>query len=409
MTEFALLLIALFFAAFFTGTETAFVAANRIRLEMFERKKVFGATLANFFVQRLEKTLSSTLVGKMLSLVCFASIMSGVFAEIFGRNSILVDTFVVALLLVFVADVVSKTIFRELADYAVLVLAPILRVLRVAIFPIIFFAEGTAKNLARWFGASIPTYTEFYRKQDFEILLRENALSPTGQQKDVEIISNVLSIRDVRVRESMVPRTEIIAVEKSASVKEVQQRFEESGYSRLPVYDETIDKIIGQVAVQDLFKKPKHLDAMMREILFVPETKKSVDLLAEFLQTGQSAAVVVDEFGGTSGLVTTEDLIEELVGDIQDEFDEDNNVLRALSENTYLISGRIEIERINEKFGLNIPKEEYETLAGYVLSRIGRIPKQSETLDIDAFRITISKATKTKIDIVKLTKRNASI
>ncbi|MCS6988659.1 MAG: hemolysin family protein [Chloroherpetonaceae bacterium] len=404
MTELILLLATLIGAAFFSGTETAFIAANRVRLEMFERKGVFGAALANHYFARIDKALAATLVGRALFATLFATLLSGLFADWFGRNSILVDTLIAALLLSLVADVVAKPIFRELADYAVLVCAPLLRLARITLFPFIVVSEWAARQFANAFGATLPSPTEFYRKQDFEVLLRENALVEARQQ-DVEILSNALAIGEIRVRESMVPRTEIVAIEKSASVKETLQRFETSGYSRLPVYDGTIDKIVGVVAVQDLFKKPKSLESVIKEVMFVPETKKAVELLSEFLQTGQSLAIVVDEFGGTAGLITAEDLIEELVGDIQDEYDQDDEVFRALSENTYLLSGRLEIDRINEKFGLSIPKGDYETLAGYILANCGRIPKQGEVIEIEPFTITISKASKTKIDVVKLTRK----
>lgn len=404
MMELFFLITALLPIAFFTGMETAFITANRVRLKMFERKKLIGASLANHYLTHIEKVLASTLVARVLFTVIFATLLSGLFAQFFGRNSILIDTLMTATVIVFVVDVLAKPLFKELADYAVLVCAPVLRFFRVVFFPLILFSEWTARRCAVLFGVSLPSTTEFYRKQDFEVLLRENSLAET-QQKDVEIISNVLNISDLRVRECMVPRTEIAAIEKSSAMKDVLQKFETSGYSRLPVYDETIDKIIGIVAVQDLFKKPKSLESITREVMFVPETKKSVELLSEFLQTGQSTAIVVDEFGGTAGLVTAEDLIEELVGDIQDEYDQDDEVFRALSENTYLLSARLEIERINEKFALGIPKGDYETLAGYILANCGRIPKQGEIINIEPFSITISKATKTKIDVVKLTRK----
>jgi CBS domain containing-hemolysin-like protein len=406
MTELFLLITTLFAIAFFAGAETAFITANRMRLKMFERKKVVGASLANHYLSHIEKVLSSTLVARVFFSVIFATLLSGLFAQLFGRNSIFIDTLIAAMMIIFVAEVLAKPLFRELSDYAVLVCAPILRFFRILFFPLILFSEWSACRFAALFGASLPSTTEFYRKQDFEVLLRENTLAET-QPKDVEIISNVLAISDVRVKECMVPRTEIAAIEKSSAVKDVLHEFETSGYSRLPVYDETIDKIIGIVSVQDLFKKPKTLESITREVMFVPETKKSVELLSEFLQTGQSTAVVVDEFGGTAGLITAEDLIEELVGDIQDEYDQDDEVFRALSENTYLLSARLEIERINEKFGLGIPKGDYETLAGYILTNCGRIPKQGEIITIEPFSITISKATKTKIDVVKLTRKTA--
>ncbi len=404
MTELFFLITTLFGVAFFTGTETAFITANRVRLKMFERNKVVGASLANYYLAHIEKVLSLTLVARGLFSVIFSLLLSLLVAQLFGQNSILIETLTATMVVVLAADVLVKPLFRELADYAVLVCAPILRLFRIVFFPVILFSEWAQRRVSAWLGTSLPVTTEFYRKQDFEALLRQSALAES-KQKDVEIISNVLTISDVRVKECMVPRTEIAAIEKSSAMKDVFQKFETFGYSRMPVYDETIDKIIGIVSVQELFKKPKTLEAITREVMFVPETKKSVDLLSEFLQTGQSVAVVVDEFGGTAGLITAEDLIEELVGDIQDEYDQDDEVFRALSENTYLLSARLEIERINEKFGLAIPKGDYETLAGYILANCGRIPKQGEIITIEPFSITISKATKTKIDVVKLTRK----
>ncbi len=403
MTEFFCLIATLFVVFFFTGMQTAFVMANRVRLKMFERNKVVGAALANKYLTHIEKVLSSTLIARILFSVAFVIFLVRWVEQVFGHNAVM-ETLTATLLLVLVADVLAKPLFRELADYAVLICAPILRVFRVLFFPIIFLAEWATQRFGAVLSASMPNATEVYRKQDFEVLLRENTLAES-QQKDVQIISNVLTISDVRVRECMVPRTEIVGIEKSSPIKDVFQKFETSGYSRLPVYDQTIDKIIGIVSVHELFKKPKTLESITKEVLFVPETKKSVELLAEFLQTGQSIAIVVDEFGGTAGLITAEDLIEELVGDIQDEYDQDDEVFRALSDNTYLLSGRLEIERINEKFGLEIPKGDYETLAGYILANCGRIPKQGEIINIEPFVITISKATKTKIDVVKLTRK----
>jgi putative hemolysin len=404
MTETAIIVFTLVASGFFSGTEIAFITANRLRLEVFERKGVFGAKLANFFIRNLDKTLTTTLVGHNIVTIIFSSMMGGIFALVWGRGSLFLDTAVIALILLIAAEIIPKLFFRELADYAVLIASPILRGLYVILFPVIWLAEKLANRIARLFGQTNADVSEFFRKQDFEILLREHSRGSTEVQKDVEIISNVLSISDIRVKESMVPRTEIVAIESGTPMKDVVQRFQQLGYSRMPVYEESIDKIIGIVSVRDLFSKPKSLQAITREAVFVPETKKSVELLGEFLRNSQSLAIVVDEFGGTAGMVTAEDLIEELVGDIQDEYDTEDEVCRVLSENTYLISGRVEIDTLEEKFGLKIPKEDYETLAGYILNRVGRIPEQGEMLTIDNFLITISKATKTKVDIVKLQK-----
>lgn len=389
-------------SAFFSGTEIAFVTANRVRLEVLQRRRVFGATLASYFVRHIDKTLITTLVGNNAAHALYATLMTVALGQGFGIRDAVAQMAIATLVILFFGEVVPRLLLRETADAAVLLLAPVLWLLRGLFYPVILISEGLSLGIVRLFGSSETSIEQFFRKQDFEMLLRENTPAGSAAAKDAEIISNVFVLKDIRVRESMVPRTEIEGIEKNAPMKEVYRRFAESGYSKLVVYDESIDNVVGVAGVYDLFTKPKSLESIIGKVTFVPETKRSAELLREFVESGESVAIVVDEFGGTAGLVTAEDLIEELVGDIQDEFDNDEDVCRALSDDTFLISGRIEIDTINEKFHLALPKENYETLAGFILSGIGRIPKQGEVVKIESYTLTISKATKTRIDVVKL-------
>jgi CBS domain containing-hemolysin-like protein len=200
----------------------------------------------------------------------------------------------------------------------------------------------------------------------------------------------------------MRPRTDVVGIDIESTVEEALDVFIESGYSKHPVYEGSLDNIKGVIFAHDLFLFPQNLQSIIREIIFVPETKRSFDMLSEFLSKRVSIAAVIDEFGGTAGIVTMEDIIEELFGEIKDEYDIDEEIFRKISQDTYLISGKVEVDLINEKFKLNIPYGDYETLGGYISSRLGRIPAQGERVIIDNFNILIAKGNNTRVDVVKI-------
>jgi CBS domain containing-hemolysin-like protein len=251
---------------------------------------------------------------------------------------------------------------------------------------------------------------ELFRRQDIELLLHEMAEQGTNNdidREETEILTNVLKLSGMRVKESMITRTEIQAIEKDTDIHQVQDMFVTSGFSKLPVYEETIDNIIGVVYAYDLFNRPKTLSEIIQPIKLVPSSRKSKDLLAEFRRSKDKMAVVIDEYGGTAGLITIEDLLEEVVGDIQDEFDTDDVLIKKINETTWVIGGMAYIEDIQEKFpemGLERSSDNYETLTGHITFNLGRIPKVNEEIIIDAFKFIITKATPTRIDTVKVVK-----
>jgi CBS domain containing-hemolysin-like protein len=243
-----------------------------------------------------------------------------------------------------------------------------------------------------------------FDKEDMQNLFEESSEAGKMDEEQSDIISKVMDIREQRVYEAMTPRTDIVGVEISSSMEEVLNTFIESGYSKIVVYDENLDNIKGTVFTKDIFKQPKDLKSVLREVSFVPETKKSMEMLNEFLDKQFSFAVVVDEFGGTAGILTVEDLIEELFGEIRDEYDDVNEkVARKIDANAYLLSGKVEIDYLNEELDFNITEGDYETIAGFVTFKIGRIPQKGETFKIDNFTILILKSSNTKIDLLKLT------
>jgi len=220
--------------------------------------------------------------------------------------------------------------------------------------------------------------------------------------EETTLLSNVFAMASIKVRESMVPRTDIVAVEVGTSTKDLMDTFVASGHSKLPVYEENIDNIVGVAFAYDLFDDPASLQDMMRPATFVPESKLSKKLLQEFLQSKTSIAIVIDEYGGTAGLATTEDLLEELFGDIQDEFDDENLMLRVLDENTVLASGRIEVDELAEETSIVLPEGDYETVAGYLLDRLGTIPKTRDEFELDSFRIVVVQASANRVDLVRI-------
>ena len=235
--------------------------------------------------------------------------------------------------------------------------------------------------------------------------LRDSGGSEDIDEDDSEILNNVLELSNKRVKESMIPRIEIDAVEKSTSLDEIRDLFIKSGHSKLPVYKESIDDVIGVVYAYDLFNKPTTVNEIIRPVKLIPYSKKSKDLLTEFRQSNLSVAIVLDEYGGTAGMVTIEDLLEEVVGDIQDEHDVDSDIMKRLSPNSFVISGNVEIEELVEEFEeIDLPVEpsEYDTVAGFIINYLGRIPKVNEEVLIDNKKFIISKATQSRIETVKL-------
>ncbi|MEM6335720.1 MAG: hemolysin family protein, partial [Bacteroidota bacterium] len=216
--------------------------------------------------------------------------------------------------------------------------------------------------------------------------------------------ANVLDLDAVRVKESMVPRTDIQAIEAGASLEEVQEQFRATGHSKLPVYREGIDQIVGLVMAYDLFHHPKTLEEIIRPVHFVPDTKRSKDLLLEFLASRMSIAIVIDEYGGTAGLVTIEDLIEELTGEIHDEHDEQEFIVRQLDERTFVLNARAEIDELAERWGIALPEGDYETVAGLVLDHLGHIPEVNEEFDLAGFRFLVLRASQNRVELIKATR-----
>lgn len=425
MTETIYIALTVLLSGFFSGSEMAFVTANKLKLEIESRKNSLrGKTLA-FFSENPERFLTTTLVGNNIVNVLYATLMAIYLAEpiqviyfnIFGVYPseaviLMIQTIVASVLILLIGEILAKAIFRVLADYMVSIVAIPLKVINILLRPLIYLSNKASNILVRAFNVGQERNEKIFRRQDVEMIFRELMESGGSQEidhDDSEILHNVLELSNKRVRETMVPRTEIIAVERNSSLDELKKAFIESGYSKIPVFQDTIDDIVGVVFAYDLFSNPTKIGDIIRPVKLIPSSKKSKDLLTEFRQSNVSVAVVIDEYGGTAGMVTIEDLIEEVVGDIQDEYDKEDDDIKKLSPNTFLLAGSVEIDDLMDRYPeclLEVNAGEFETIAGYIINHTGRIPKVNEEIKFGGNTFIISKATQSRLETVKLIIKN---
>ena len=350
------LLLLLVISAFFSGSEIAFIVSNKLKLEIKARKNNLSAKSALHFVQHPHNFFSAILISNNIVNIAFASISTIILAAIFRLNDfhiLLISTFLLLLL----GELIPKYFARELADRVVLISAIPLRIVSILIFPVIKITSSISSVLTKSSAADIESrnvneekINYLFSKEDIELLVEESIEAGVVNKTESDIISKVLDLGEQKVYEAMRPRTEIVGVEISQTIDEALSIFIDSGFSKLPVYDENLDNIKGVIFAYDIFKSPKELKSIMKEIIFVPETKRTFDMLNEFLSRGVSVAIVIDEFGGTAGIITMEDIMEELFGEIKDEYDIEEDICRKISESSYIISGKVEIDFINEKY-----------------------------------------------------------
>ncbi|MEP0547025.1 MAG: hemolysin family protein [Rhodothermales bacterium] len=413
----ALIVLMIVLSAFFSGSEIAFVTANRLRAEVRAHREGFVGNVVREFIREPARFLTTTLVGNNVALVLYSALMA-LYLDPLLRSSLLgllgpetpveglvliLQTIIASTVILIFGEIIPKSLFREPADQVVFACAVPLKVTYWLFLPIIKVAGWTSSLLVRLTGVEAQTFQQFLRS-DYEAVVRESRESGTLDldEEESEILSNVFELRHLRVKDSMVPRTDVEGIEEGATMAEAQARFVETGFSRLPVYRENIDRIVGVVVAHDLFLRPAKLSDITRDVPFVPESKRAKDLLYEFLAKGTSMAVVIDEYGGTAGLISVEDLLEELFGDIRDEFDEEEEGVRRVDEHTLLVSGRTEVHTLVEDYGLTLDEGDYDTIAGLLLDRLSSIPQEREEFELDGYRFTILKATANRIDTLRI-------
>ena len=408
------LVVTMIFSAFFSGMEIAFVSSNRLRAEMDREKNGLSQRAIAYFYRHPNTFVSTMLVGNNIALVIYGILFAEIFDTLFFGNlhdgvRVAADTIASTIVVLFSGEFLPKTIFKNNANTLLTFFAIPAYVCYVVLYPISRFATFLSKILLRVLGVKVLAAAEerAFSKVDLDYLVQsslDHATDEDNMDEEVKIFHNALDFSDTKVRDCMIPRTEIEAVDiDDTSVEEMKNRFIESGYSKLIVYKEDIEHVIGYIHSSEMFRNTKEWKDHVRTMPYVPETMAARKLMHILLQQKKSLAVVVDEFGGTSGLVSLEDIVEEIFGEIEDEHDTSNYVAKQLEGGEYLLSARLEIEKVNEMFDLDLPEsDEYMTVGGLILHEYQSFPKLNEVVRIGHFEFKIMKNTMTKIELVRL-------
>ena len=408
------IIISMIFSAFFSGMEIAFVSSNRMLLEMDKGKNGISQWFLSYFYRHANGFVSTMLVGNNVVLVIYGILFARLFnqtlfAGIDPGVQVPLNTICSTLIVLFTGEFLPKTFFKSSPNTLLTFFAPIAYFFYVLLWPVSKLATAMSRLLLRVVGIRLVQDVDGdgFTKVDLDYLVQssiDNAPNEDSVDDEVKIFQNALDFPDIRVRDCMIPRTEIQAVDmESCSLEELRQKFVESGKSKIIVYKEDIDHIVGYIHTQELFHRPERWQDYVRTLPFVPETMTAQKLMRTFLQQKKSLGVVVDEFGGTSGLVSLEDIVEEIFGDIQDEHDVENYVAKRLDDGDYLLSARLEIDRLNEMFDLELPEsDEYMTLGGLILHHFQSFPKLNEIVKVGKFNFRVIKKTMTKIELVRL-------
>ncbi len=413
-TQLAIVLIAIIFSAFFSGIEIAFLSFNKLRFELERKQGGVSARIIEIFNRNREQFIATMLVGNNITLVIYGIVIANLLTPLLGcLNSyptllLLTQTLIATFIILVTGEFLPKSIFRQHAN-ALMNFFPIpVLLFYVVFFPLSRFITWLSYLIIKGiFRVKIePTENQqIFGKIDLDHLVEQAASTDSGkEEQDLKIFQKALDFSEVRIRDCMIPRTDIEAIDVEATIDELKSLFAETKYTRIPVYRDNIDNIIGYVNSKSLFLNPSSISKCIIDIDFFPETMKANELLTHFIKIHKSIAIVVDEFGGTAGLVTIEDIIEEIFGEIDDEHDLNEILEKQIAENVYILSGRAEVSHVNELYDLNIAESDnYETIAGFILHHHQSIPKPNDVVEVENFIFRILRVNKTRIDLVKLT------
>lgn len=414
MDTYIYLLITMLFSAFFSGMEIAFVSVDKLRFEM-EREDGLASRILAYFFRNSNNFISTMLVGNNIALVIYGILMAQIINTYLLRGlisndfiEVLVQTIISTLIILVTGEFLPKTLFKINPNLVLKVCAFPLMICYVILYPVSQLSSGLSYLFLRLFGMKInkEASEKAFGKVDLDYFVQssiDNAEDEEELDAEVKIFQNALDFSSIKIRDCIVPRTEVVAVDRTASMEDLKSLFVESGISKIIVYDGNIDNVVGYIHSSEMFRNPKDWHDNVKEVPIVPETMAAHKLMKLFMQQKKSLAVVVDEFGGTSGIVSLEDLVEEIFGDIEDEHDNTSYVCKQIADDEYVLSGRLEIGKVNETFNLDLPEEDdYLTVGGLILNRYQSFPKLHEVVTVDKFQFKIIKVTATKIELVRL-------
>ena len=416
MNTILIIFIAIVLSAFFSGMEMAFISSNRLRIELDRKQGAFGSRIVKLFADNPGQYIATMLIGNSFSIVIFGLIFSKILTSVLTpviQSDLLVliiNTILSTGLILIVAEFLPKTIFIISPNFFLKLLSIPTLIFYLIFYPVSKITLAISNLVLRIFFRVVPSDKKqeniVFSKIDLDHFVNQGSESKEETEpthRDIKIFKNALDFSNVKIRECMVPRTEIEAVSSDSSVEQLRDKFIETRLSRILVYENSIDNIIGYFELKDIFKNPSEIKSMTRKLTIVPETMPANRLLKLFVEEKRNIAVVVDEFGGTSGMVTIEDVLEEIVGDIEDEHDTTDLIEKRIGPDEYILSGRLEIDYLNEKYHLGLPEEDdYETLAGMILYFHGSIPGINDIIRINNYIIKVLRVSATRLELVNL-------
>lgn len=412
---FILIFVSLLFSAFFSGMEIAFVSSNKVRVGLDVKQSGVIGRVLNVFYRNEEHFISTLLVGNNIALVIYGIGMADLLEPLIARvwdNGVFVvfmQTLLSTLLILFTGEFLPKTVFRINPNSSLHFFALPLYLIYLLLYPLAKFTSLLSEGIMRLVGVKIThrALGTMMSKVELDSFIQESIDSSPAESEvepEVKMFRNVLDFSNLHLRDCMIPRTEIQAVDEQTTTEELLDAFVSTGLSKVIVYRENIDNVLGYIMASEMFENADRWKERVRPVVFAPETMSANKLMRMLMQQKKSIAIVIDEFGGTAGLVTLEDLVEEIFGEIEDEHDNRNWVARMVEEGVYELSGRMEIEAIHERFEeIDIPEsDEYQTLAGYILYHYQTLPRQGETVTIGRYEFTILRRKATKIELVRM-------
>jgi len=400
-------------SAFFSGMEIAFITSNKLRFELDKKHRNLTSSILSIFYRHPQEYISTMLVGNNICLVIYGLLMAKLMTpwlQIIGNDLLItfIQTILATAIVLITGEFIPKTVFRVNPNLWLRIFSWFLLFFYVALYPISRFSTWLSLGILKIFRVNISKSTQenVFSRTDLNYLIQEsfeNQHNEKDLENEVKIFQNALDFSKVKLRDCSVPRTEIIALDYETDIETLKQTFIETGLSKIPIYKGNIDNIIGYIHSSEMFEHQLDWKKQINQIPIVPENMAAQRLMKIFMLQKKSIAVVVDEFGGTAGIITLEDIIEEIFGEIEDEHDTRDYVVEQTNENEFLFSGRLEVKTANAKFNLNIPESDaYETIAGFILHNHQHFPKLNEVIRIEGFTIKCVKVTNNRIELVKL-------
>jgi CBS domain containing-hemolysin-like protein len=407
-------IVTLLMMGFFAGVEMAFYSANRFGIELRKKQGKLGGIILSRFVEHPEIFLGTTLLGFTTFLVWFVLLFGyitqpmwqllGLLGEQYAILRLILDIILAAFIVLIFAEFIPRAIFRARSNFLLSRLVFLINVFHQILQPLASLFISMSHWILKYiFSVRVNEKKEAFAQSNLETLFQQNNENDfESQEVNTEYFDNALNLAKTKTRQFLIPRKEVVGVELSCTISAVRQKFIETKLSKLVVFEQNIDNIVGYVHQLDLFKNPESLQAILHTIPAVPETMSATDLISKLTRERKSIAWVVDEFGGTAGIVTMEDVLEEIFGEIQDEYDSEEFVEKRLSENEYIFSGRLELDYLAKKYELDFPDDESETLSGYIINHYETIPRQRERIIVDDYEFDILNVSDTRIEMVKL-------